>query len=96
MLQVEWLRELAIVDTPGTNAIVLAHEALTKRIVPRADLVTLSPFPAAPNKRPFHAPFRLAQRLFFFFFFFYFYFSFPSLLVLLCAEENLVKIGLSF
>ena len=38
-LPVPWLTELAIVDTPGTNAIVLAHEALTKRIVPRADLV---------------------------------------------------------
>ena len=40
-LPVPWLDELAIVDTPGTNAVVVAHEQLTKRIVPRADLVLL-------------------------------------------------------
>ncbi len=33
------LRELSIVDTPGTNAIVREHEVLTSRFVPRADLV---------------------------------------------------------
>jgi hypothetical protein len=27
------------VDTPGTNAVVLEHERLTQRIVPRADIV---------------------------------------------------------
>src|ERR671910_581997 len=33
------LRDLAVVDTPGTNAIVRQHEALTREFVPRADLV---------------------------------------------------------
>jgi small GTP-binding protein len=36
---VELLRDIHIVDTPGTNAIIREHEALTKRFVPRADLV---------------------------------------------------------
>jgi small GTP-binding protein len=35
----ELLRELNIVDTPGTNAIVRRHEELTRDYVPRADLV---------------------------------------------------------
>ena len=35
----EVLRELNIVDTPGTNAIVRRHEELTRDYVPRADLV---------------------------------------------------------
>jgi small GTP-binding protein len=33
------LRTLTIVDTPGTNAVVREHEALTRDYVPRADLV---------------------------------------------------------
>ncbi len=33
------LRQLTIVDTPGTNALDRAHEALTTDFVPRADLV---------------------------------------------------------
>jgi small GTP-binding protein len=36
---VETLRQLSIVDTPGTNALDRAHEALTTDFVPRADLV---------------------------------------------------------
>jgi small GTP-binding protein len=36
---VEWLRDLHIVDTPGTNAIIREHERLTADFVPRADLV---------------------------------------------------------
>jgi hypothetical protein len=36
---VEVLRELNIVDTPGTNAVLREHEALTREFVPRADLV---------------------------------------------------------
>jgi small GTP-binding protein len=36
---VETLRQLTIVDTPGTNALDRAHEALTTDYVPRADLV---------------------------------------------------------
>ncbi len=33
------LRNLQIVDTPGTNAILREHEALTREFVPRSDLV---------------------------------------------------------
>ena len=33
------LRELALVDTPGTNAVIKKHQELTERFVPRADLV---------------------------------------------------------
>lgn len=36
---VELLRLVAIVDTPGTNAVFRQHEALTRDYVPRADLV---------------------------------------------------------
>ena len=35
----EVLREVHIVDTPGTNAIVREHERLTNEFVPRSDLV---------------------------------------------------------
>jgi small GTP-binding protein len=35
----ELLRELNIVDTPGTNAVVRRHEELTRDFVPRSDLV---------------------------------------------------------
>jgi small GTP-binding protein len=36
---VELLRDVSIVDTPGTNAIIREHERLTTDFVPRADLV---------------------------------------------------------
>ena len=36
---VELLAELNIVDTPGTNAIIRQHEAITEQFVPRSDLV---------------------------------------------------------
>jgi small GTP-binding protein len=35
----EVLRELDVVDTPGTNAIIRRHEELTRDFLPRADLV---------------------------------------------------------
>eukprot|EP01041_Mallomonas_annulata_P004479 gene4479-8914_t len=38
-LPVDWLQHIALIDTPGTNAIIERHEQLTQRIVPRADLV---------------------------------------------------------
>lgn len=38
-LPAEALRDLAVVDTPGTNAILRRHEQLTRDFVPRADLV---------------------------------------------------------
>ncbi|HVR70467.1 MAG TPA: dynamin family protein [Vicinamibacteria bacterium] len=37
--RVDMLREINIVDTPGTNAVLRAHEALTREFVPRSDLV---------------------------------------------------------
>jgi small GTP-binding protein len=36
---VAFLREIAIVDTPGTNAVIREHEAITADFVPRSDLV---------------------------------------------------------
>jgi small GTP-binding protein len=38
-LPVDWLAEISIVDTPGTNAIVRSHETITSEFVPRSDLV---------------------------------------------------------
>jgi small GTP-binding protein len=38
-LPLELLREITIVDTPGTNAVLRDHETLTRDFVPRADLV---------------------------------------------------------
>ena len=35
----EILREIHIVDTPGTNAIIREHESITSEFVPRSDLV---------------------------------------------------------
>jgi small GTP-binding protein len=34
-----FLKEISIVDTPGTNAIIRRHEELTRNFVPRSDLV---------------------------------------------------------
>ena len=34
-----FLREIAIVDTPGTNAVIEGHQTLTETFVPRSDLV---------------------------------------------------------
>jgi small GTP-binding protein len=36
---VEFLEEISIVDTPGTNAIIREHEEITAQFVPRSDLV---------------------------------------------------------
>lgn len=33
------LREISIVDTPGTNAVIREHERITTRFMPRADMV---------------------------------------------------------
>src|SRR5215213_183978 len=35
----KFLDEITVVDTPGTNAIIREHEALTQQFVPRSDLV---------------------------------------------------------
>ncbi|MCG6922980.1 MAG: dynamin family protein [Acidobacteria bacterium] len=52
----EILRQLVIVDTPGTNAVLREHEALTRDFVPRADLVlfvTSSDRPFTESERAF-------------------------------------------
>jgi len=38
-LPVEWLSEISIVDTPGTNAIMRSHEEITTLFVPQSDIV---------------------------------------------------------
>ncbi len=38
-LPVDFLNEINIVDTPGTNAIIRRHEQITEEFVPRSDLV---------------------------------------------------------
>jgi len=35
----EFLKEISIVDTPGTNAIIREHEEITSRFIPRSDLI---------------------------------------------------------
>jgi len=53
---VETLRQLTIVDTPGTNALDRAHETLTTDYVPRADLVlfvTSADRPLSESERVF-------------------------------------------
>src|SRR5690554_4286407 len=52
----ELLRDIALVDTPGTNAIILRHQELTERFVPRADLllfVTSADRPFTESERRF-------------------------------------------
>jgi GTP-binding protein EngB required for normal cell division len=52
----ELLRELSVVDTPGTNAIIRRHEELTRDFVPRADLVlfvTSADRPFSESEREF-------------------------------------------
>ncbi len=53
---VELLRKISIVDTPGTNAIMREHEALTAEFIPRSDLVlfiTSSDRPFTESERNF-------------------------------------------
>lgn len=50
------LRHMAIVDTPGTNAIIKRHEELTRDFIPRADLVlfvTSASQPFSASERAF-------------------------------------------
>ena len=52
----EVLRRMAIVDTPGTNAIIRRHEELTHNFIPRADLVlfvTSASQPFSASERAF-------------------------------------------
>jgi small GTP-binding protein len=53
-----FLEEITVVDTPGTNAIIREHEALTQRFVPRSDLVlfvTSADRPFTESEREFMA-----------------------------------------
>eukprot|EP00026_Physarum_polycephalum_P004711 Phypoly_transcript_04734.p1 GENE.Phypoly_transcript_04734~~Phypoly_transcript_04734.p1 ORF type:complete len:660 (+),score=98.31 Phypoly_transcript_04734:92-2071(+) len=38
-LPVDWLKEISLVDTPGTNAVIVGHQKLTEHFVPRSDMV---------------------------------------------------------
>ena len=51
-----FLREINIVDTPGTNAIIREHEVISQRFVPRSDLVlfvTSADRPFSESEREF-------------------------------------------
>jgi small GTP-binding protein len=57
----DFLEEITIVDTPGTNAIIREHEALTQRFVPRSDLVlfvTSADRPFTESEREFMSQIR--------------------------------------
>ena len=47
------LRDLSVVDTPGTNVILERQQRLTEEFVPRADLVV---FTMSAGARPMHGP----------------------------------------
>eukprot|EP01113_Clastostelium_recurvatum_P030327 TRINITY_DN3675_c0_g2_i2.p1 TRINITY_DN3675_c0_g2~~TRINITY_DN3675_c0_g2_i2.p1 ORF type:complete len:683 (-),score=132.80 TRINITY_DN3675_c0_g2_i2:46-2094(-) len=38
-IPVEWLKDLTLVDTPGTNAVIRSHQKITEHFIPRSDLV---------------------------------------------------------
>ena len=38
-VDLSWLQDVAIIDTPGTNSVHLDHDLLAKCIIPRADMV---------------------------------------------------------
>lgn len=53
---VEWLRDINIVDTPGTNAVIRRHQEITEEFIPRADLilfVTSADRPFSESERAF-------------------------------------------
>jgi small GTP-binding protein len=55
-LPVEWLRDINVVDTPGTNAVIQRHQQITEDFVPRSDLVlfvTSADRPFAESERTF-------------------------------------------
>lgn len=55
-LPVEWLREVNLVDTPGANAVIRQHEAITEHFIPRSDLVlfvTSADRPYSESERTF-------------------------------------------
>jgi hypothetical protein len=57
----DFLQEITVVDTPGTNAIIREHEALTQKFVPRSDMVlfvTSADRPFTESEREFMAEIR--------------------------------------
>jgi small GTP-binding protein len=55
-IPVPWLREINLVDTPGTNAVVQRHQQITEHFVPRSDLVlfvTSADRPFSESERAF-------------------------------------------
>ncbi len=38
-LPIEFLRDIALVDTPGTNSVIRQHQEITEDFIPRADLI---------------------------------------------------------
>lgn len=57
----DFLEEITVVDTPGTNAIIREHEALTQSFVPRSDLVlfvTSADRPFTESEREFMSSIR--------------------------------------
>lgn len=55
-LPVEWLRDINLVDTPGTNAVVQRHQEITEEFVPRSDMVlfvTSADRPFSESERTF-------------------------------------------
>lgn len=55
-MPVEWLTEINLVDTPGTNAVIKRHQKITEHFVPRSDLVlfvTSADRPFSESERTF-------------------------------------------
>jgi small GTP-binding protein len=53
---VDWLHEINLVDTPGTNAVIQRHQEITEQFVPRSDLVlfvTSADRPFSESERTF-------------------------------------------
>ena len=51
-----FLKQVAVIDTPGTNAVMREHEAVTQQFIPRADLVlfvTSADRPFSESERQF-------------------------------------------
>jgi GTP-binding protein EngB required for normal cell division len=58
----EVLREIAIVDTPGTNSIIERHQELTERFIPESDLVLFVFSAVNPYSRTAWDLFRLVHQ----------------------------------
>jgi small GTP-binding protein len=57
-LPVEWLQEINLVDTPGTNAVIQRHQEITEHFIPQSDLVlfvTSADRPFSESERTFLA-----------------------------------------